>query len=65
MPTRANRLPKVTKSSGKALSIMVCTRELVKADREDWWPDISDCALCVCVYVKGSMQFIEEMCFHV
>jgi len=53
--TWANQLPKVTESSGKALSIMVCPRELVKAVREDWWPNISDCTLCVCVYVKESM----------
>ena len=44
--TGANRLPIVAKSSGEALSIMVCLKE-VKEDREDWWPDISDCSIYV------------------
>jgi len=44
--TRANRLPIVADPSGEALSIMVCLKE-VKEDREDWWPDISDCSIYV------------------
>ena len=43
-----NRLPKVTESLGKALSIM-CPKRLVEEVREDWWPDILDCSVCVCV----------------
>ena len=44
--TRANRLPIVAEPLGEALSIMVCLKE-VKEDREDWWPDISDCSIYV------------------
>ena len=48
--TGANRLPIVAEPSGEALSITVCLKE-VKEVREDWWWDISDCSICVCIYI--------------